>query len=813
MIIKFLILLFYYSLIGILLADMINGDIPFERDEQIIFDKIRFRSEVSESCEHLINCCLEKDEDKRISLEDILKHPWMNPLFIVPYQVEENQLEEDLSNQVTQIINNHSSNLQNSNGSSQYTSALSSLSSTTSSSSVSFNLTAASSCPTRFHNQNFNSSPIHKSFINNNHKSVNQNQHNSQQLQKSEVTGNSINESASAPLVKETNLKNTNVGQVCLESEQTVVVVKNKENESKSKLEHIDEEEVKQISCCLSNSSSYQTASNSPIENCLIKLTEDAKSEESDKTINNGNNNLDLDNHDSVLDQSELNQLDLDEAMDALDIINNTNSCFFEDEENDDGYEEDDCQIVVDVATKNHGMIVQQYLPPLHSSCKQLSCSLPNLPLNKSTTRQELDQQVREKLIEDQQTKSLNTPNLPFKLDLLEMLNKAKLDRQQEDLNDEFDEVFIESASNQNEYMLDCLPPTPVTTPNVSPMLESSNLSYSLISNDGNLSLDEDDFNYSSSKKMDSGINDTNSSTCSTSDCNVFNKNETTNNCDTNQQEIANDQEQDMDISCASSSANSIENKQQQSDKNFNSNVLSVNTNSNKLLSKHQQLVIVLEEVKSLSAVPIAVPNNNKQHKHNQVKNHNLNKRHRNNDNNKIKIKENVDEKIKNRMDENSKLAKNQANQTNVKKKKSLSSFLEEDYLQNNKAFILPQRSNNKQSNMYLYGKKSNLVHQHSHIINNCQMQNQLNQQQLNYSNYLYLVGKDTQQQTQSSVPSIINKETVNRLSKQNLQNFKLVNKNIKLIDKVMPNSGLLSSSSDEREDSSCSVSSGGESI
>lgn len=63
--------------LGILLYDMVCGDIPFEQDDQIVSAVVSFPSHVSRPCQELIRSLLEYCPVDRPGLEQILLHPWL----------------------------------------------------------------------------------------------------------------------------------------------------------------------------------------------------------------------------------------------------------------------------------------------------------------------------------------------------------------------------------------------------------------------------------------------------------------------------------------------------------------------------------------------------------------------------------------------------------------------------------------------------------------------------------------------------------------------------------------------------------------
>ena len=63
--------------LGVLLYDMVVGDVPWQDDEEILTAKMKLPRNLSVPCRRLLRGCLEVSEDERLTLRQILDHQWL----------------------------------------------------------------------------------------------------------------------------------------------------------------------------------------------------------------------------------------------------------------------------------------------------------------------------------------------------------------------------------------------------------------------------------------------------------------------------------------------------------------------------------------------------------------------------------------------------------------------------------------------------------------------------------------------------------------------------------------------------------------
>ena len=71
--------------LGILLYDLVTGDIPFESDQAICSGRLHFPKHISPQCQHLIRSCLQVCPRDRILFQHVKNHPWVTHDSSVPH--------------------------------------------------------------------------------------------------------------------------------------------------------------------------------------------------------------------------------------------------------------------------------------------------------------------------------------------------------------------------------------------------------------------------------------------------------------------------------------------------------------------------------------------------------------------------------------------------------------------------------------------------------------------------------------------------------------------------------------------------------
>ena len=103
--------------LGILLYDMVCGDIPFETDSQIKKANLYFRDalNLSEELKNLICACLTVSSGDRISMAQVAEHPWLKTRAESEQQKDRPVLQRTISAPVNVVNNNNNNNNVNNN--------------------------------------------------------------------------------------------------------------------------------------------------------------------------------------------------------------------------------------------------------------------------------------------------------------------------------------------------------------------------------------------------------------------------------------------------------------------------------------------------------------------------------------------------------------------------------------------------------------------------------------------------------------------------------------------------------------------------
>ena len=85
--------------LGILLFNMVCGDIPFDNDEEICSGELFYKKSVSVECADLVRACLRIKPNDRIDIGEVLSHPWLSEEELEPRIVTNSyEVEDRLSN-------------------------------------------------------------------------------------------------------------------------------------------------------------------------------------------------------------------------------------------------------------------------------------------------------------------------------------------------------------------------------------------------------------------------------------------------------------------------------------------------------------------------------------------------------------------------------------------------------------------------------------------------------------------------------------------------------------------------------------------
>ena len=64
--------------LGVLLYDMVVGDVPWQDDDEILSARVKLPRELTGECRRLLRGCLAVEERERLSLRQIQSHPWLS---------------------------------------------------------------------------------------------------------------------------------------------------------------------------------------------------------------------------------------------------------------------------------------------------------------------------------------------------------------------------------------------------------------------------------------------------------------------------------------------------------------------------------------------------------------------------------------------------------------------------------------------------------------------------------------------------------------------------------------------------------------